>query len=186
MVDEHPDWMELDEVVDLVEKTLKCYRQRAIDLVKEAADRLQIKSRTVQGPPRLKGAYLGGKEILYSDYGKRIELGREDVLRWLGEFQGESAQRKNAERTSNRLRKRAKRREEGICSACRTIWPTGIPPHLKVGERNRRIRDWLKESGEKQVPEDISQQVRRALKAHPELLHGHATQGQISKPESRT
>lgn len=175
MVDEHPDWMELDEVVDLVEKTLKCYRQRAIGLVKEATDRLQIKSRTVQGPPRWIGSYLGGRKIYHSDYGKRIELGREDVLRWLGEFQGESAQRKNAERTSNRLRKHAKRREEGICSAYRTIWPTGIPPYLKVGERNRQIRDWLKESGDKQVPEDISQQVRRALKAHPELLQGDAT-----------
>lgn len=179
--------MSFAAAVDFVEATLKCYRNRAISLLREAVDKLQVNSRTRHGPLLwVCDSLEDGSEILYSDRGEGIEVSREGVLRLCSERTGDRAQPLPAEPASNPPKRHAKRREEGICSACRTIWPTGIPPHLKVGERNRQIRDWLKESGDKQVPEDISQQVRRAVNAHPELLQGDATQGQISKPEPQT
>jgi hypothetical protein len=52
MIDEESDWLSVDAAVALVETTLQCYREKAVDLVQQAVNNLKVKSKTVNSSPR--------------------------------------------------------------------------------------------------------------------------------------
>jgi hypothetical protein len=163
MVDEESDWISREAAIELVEATLHCYRERAINLVREAVDGLKVKSRTAPGPPGWVSSHLpDGSEIIFVD--RNIEVWREDVLKLCSE-----SQPLPAKPPSNPPPRRARAAEEGILLAIRSIWPDGIPQEgLKAKDRDNRIANWLKEHG-RSAPTDVAKAVQRALKAHPEV-----------------
>jgi hypothetical protein len=155
VADEEADWLELQDALDLIEGTLQCYRERAPELIRAAADGLEIRSRTAQGPPRWRQEHVGGQEIFSSDDGKRIELCREDVLRWLAEFQSQPVQRVSPI-------------EEGILLAIDALWSGNIPKGLRAKDRDLKILEWLK-SNQKSAPRGLARAVQRVLAKHPRL-----------------
>lgn len=165
MANDESDWMPLDGVVAHVEATQHCYRERAIALAREAIVGSKVRSRTVRGAPDwIKSHLPDGREIFFSNYGRGIEVWREDVLReW-----PERSRPALAQPTSNIPLRHRRPIEEGVVQAIRDLWPNGIPGGLKAKERNNRIIARLKENGAS-VPGDVSKAVQRALRAHPEL-----------------
>jgi hypothetical protein len=151
MNDDDSDWMSLHEAADYVEATVQCYRQKAIDLLREAADNLKLKSRTINSTPTWALSIVDGQEAYHSDAGARIEVYRKDVLRlW-------------PESTSMPLKIRTSPISDGIRLALNALWPNGIPAGLRAKERDNQIREWLK-SNKISIATDISRAVQRVLK----------------------
>src|SRR5947209_7623787 len=90
MNDDDLDWMSYQETVTHVERTVGCYRQKAIDLVYEAADGLRLKTRTVYSSPGwIVSEIAPGRPVFHSDQGERIECYRKDVLKLWPERQND-------------------------------------------------------------------------------------------------
>ena len=82
MNDEDSDWIPLDEATTYVEVTKKCYREKAIDLLREAADGLKLKSRTVNPSPRWIECHIAGEKVFYSDGDKELNSTARTYLRF--------------------------------------------------------------------------------------------------------
>jgi hypothetical protein len=101
MIDEASDWISVDAAVALVETTLHCHREKAVDLVRQAVNNLKVKSRTVNSTAEWVVLEVAGEEVFYSDRGQRIEVCRKDVVEFSLELQHA------ATRSSPRKRKSA-------------------------------------------------------------------------------
>jgi hypothetical protein len=158
MNDDASDWMSVDEAATYVEATVGCYREKAIDLLRQAADGLKVKSRTVNSSPRwIVDSDIAGNEIFYSDHGKRIELYRDDVLKlWPKHHRKDATQ-------STPLKTRSSAISDGIRLAMNNLWPGGIPEGVRAKERDNQIREWLKDN-RKSIPENVPRAVQRVLK----------------------
>jgi hypothetical protein len=44
MIDEDSDWISLDAAVAYVEATQQCYREKAVDLLRQAANNLKLRA----------------------------------------------------------------------------------------------------------------------------------------------
>jgi hypothetical protein len=89
--DHDSDWISPYEAATYVAATMKCHRDKAIDLLRQAAVNLKLKSRTVTSSPKWVVSEFGGKEVFYSDWGKRIEVSRKGVLELCAELQKDAA-----------------------------------------------------------------------------------------------
>jgi hypothetical protein len=156
MNDDDSDWMSLDEAATYVEATTKCYREKAIDLLRQAASGLKLKSRTVNSSPRWVVSVIDGKEVFHSDEGKRIEVSRKGVLDLWPEQQKDATQ-------STPLKTGSSAISDGIRLAIGTLWLDGIPAGVRAKERDNQIREWL-EDNKKSIPTNLSRAVQRVLK----------------------
>jgi hypothetical protein len=180
MVDEEPDWMPLHEVIAHVEAIKECHRGKATQLVREAVDGLKVKSKTVLDSSVYRVWHLPGGEEAFSNGDGSIELWREDVFRMWPEHSRE--QPLPAQTASNAPPTRRRPRETGIVEAIRDIWPNGIPARIKPKERDRMIRAWLIEKGEKiEDKQSITRQIQRVFKEHPELLAPAGNSGAVER-----
>jgi hypothetical protein len=171
MVEGEGAWMPLHDVIAFVETAQHCYREKAEQLVWAALDAGHARSRTVEkGEPLWHTTILGGSEIVYSDYGRRVEALREDVLGlWL--------EAKEPPAAPKAVPKRARPVEEGVLEAIRALWPNGIPRGLKAKQRDNEIHKWLKTNGRSvgtDASPSFSRAVQRVLTGHPELLQNDA------------
>jgi hypothetical protein len=151
MIDEDSDWISLDAAVAYVEATQQCYREKAVDLLRQAANNLKLKSRTVNSSPKWIVSDIAGVETFHSDGGQRIELYHEDVLALC-----------ESKSTPPKIRSGAI--SDGIRLAINARWPDGIPAGVRAKERDNQILEWLKRN-DKSIPADISRAVQRVLKA---------------------
>ena len=160
MNDDDSNWMSLDEATTYVEATVKCYREKAIDLVRQAADGLKLKSRTtVNSPPRWVDLIIDGKVVTVSDRGIRLEICRKDVLELWPEQKKDAAASTPSRIGSGAI-------ADGIRLAIADLWPDGIPEGLRAKDRDIKILDWLI-AHKKSVPEGnggLSKAVQRVLK----------------------
>jgi hypothetical protein len=145
------DWISLDEAAAYVEVTKKCYREKAIDLLRQAADDLKLKSRTVSSSPRWVVSHIAGQKAYHLGDGQRIELCRKDVLAL-------------CESKSTPPKMRSAAISDGIHLAINDLWPDGIPAGVRAKERDNQILEWLK-GNDKSTPTNISRAVQRVLKA---------------------
>jgi hypothetical protein len=150
VVDDCSDWMSFHDALAHVEATLNCYRGLAIRLLREAADSLKIRSRTVQGSPR----WVVSGDKYYEDDGTDLQFRREDVLKFCQEQQKEAA-------TAKRPKSGAK--TAAVKLALDALYPGGVPEGLTAKERNRQVLQWLKDQ-RKSTPVDITKAVKMALK----------------------
>jgi hypothetical protein len=157
MNDHDSDWISLGEAATYVEATMKCYRDKATDLLRQAADDLKLKSRTVtSSSPRWVVSDIGGEERFYSDGGKRIEVSRKGVLELCAELQKDAAASTPSGIGSGAI-------SDGIRLAIDDLWPDEIPKGLRAKDRNKKILEWLKDH-KKSTPTDLSKAVQRVLR----------------------
>lgn len=150
MNDEDSDWISLDEAASYVEAAKGCYQQKAIDLLRQAADGLKLKTRTSPSR-RWIVSVVAGETRYHADDGKRIEFYRKDVLAFC-----------ESKSTPPKIRSGAI--SDGIRLAIKDLWPDGIPDGVRAKDRDNQILDWLKHNN-KSIPTNISRAVQRALKA---------------------
>jgi hypothetical protein len=165
MIDEDSDWISFDAAVAHVEATQQCYREKAIDLVRQAADNLKLKSRTVESSPKWIMSYKAGKQIFHSDYGQRIEVCRQNVLELWPERQKDATRPAPAKIGSNAAQRRGQPISDGIRLAIKDLWPGGIPTDLMAKERDEQIIQRLKYHKKKNISKNISRTIQRVLKA---------------------
>jgi hypothetical protein len=156
MNDHDSDWISLYEAATYVAATMKCHRDKAIDLLRQAAVNLKLKSRTVTSSPKWVVSEFGGKEVFYSDWGKRIEVSRKGVLELCAELQKDAAASTPSEIGSGAI-------SDGILLAIDDLWPDEIPKGLRAKDRNKKILEWLKDN-KKSIPTDLSKAVQRVLR----------------------
>ena len=167
MIDEDLDWISHYAAVDHVEATQQCYREKAVDLVRQAVDNLKLRSRTVKSSPRWLVSDIAGVEVFHSDFGKRVEVCRKDVFELWPERQNDATRPAPAKIGSNAAQRRGKPISDGVRSAINERWPGGIPADLMAKERDEQIIEWLKEKNKK-ISKNISRTIQRVLKAERE------------------
>jgi hypothetical protein len=146
MIDEVSDWIPHPAAVDLVETTLQCYREKAVDLVRQAVTNLKVKSRSVNSPMWLVSD-MAGNEVIHG--GKSIEVCRNDVVEFCLELQ------RAATRSSPRETKSALRRN--IVAAIKEI-PVDAP------FRNKKIHELLISRRIIGKDQDVTRTIQRVLK----------------------
>jgi hypothetical protein len=159
MIDEDPDWISLDAAVALGETTLQCYRERAVELMRQAVDNLKVKSRTVKSSPRWIVSEVAGAEIFHSDGGKRVEVCRKDVVEFCSELRT-TATRSFPPKSKSAL-------WNNVTSAIADLWPDEEIT-VRAKDRNKKIHDWLRFHGIIGKFEDVSRTIQRVLKAKRE------------------
>jgi hypothetical protein len=167
MIDEDSDWISHYAAVDHVEATQECYREKAVDLVRQAVDNLKLRSRTVKSSPRWLVSDIAGVEVFHSDFGKRVEVCRKDVFELWPERQNDATRPAPAKIGSNAAQRRGKPISDGVRSAINERWPGGIPADLMAKERDEQIIEWLEEKNKK-ISKNISRTIQRVLKAERE------------------
>jgi len=165
MTDEDSDWISLDDAVSHVEATLHCYREKALDVVKQAADDLKLKTRTVTNrSPGFIESFVGGERIFHPYRGPTIEICRNDLLKlWPEHQEGET---RNLRRDKTR---RSRPNSDGINEAIDALWPQGTPRGLRAKDRYNQIEDWL-ERNQRSIPTKtaLPRTVQRVLKERRE------------------
>lgn len=151
VIDDCSDWMSFHDAIVHVEATQKCYEGLAIKLLQQAADTLEIRSRTVADSP----AWVVSGDKRYLNDGKDLQFSREDVFK------------KWSERKDAATAKRRSRRGTGVFShsmdlAVKDLWPDGIPEGLTAKDQDEQVRQWLIRNN-KSVPADIAKARQRAL-----------------------
>jgi hypothetical protein len=151
MIDEVSDWIPHPAAVALVETTLQCYREKAVDLIRQAVKNLKVKSRTVNSPMWLMSD-MAGIEVIHE--GESIEVCRNDVVEFCSGLQ------RAATRSSQRETKSALR--NNIIAAITDLWPDKeIPADATV--RNKKIHEWLISRGIISKSRDVTRTIQRVL-----------------------
>ena len=159
MVDEDSDWITLDEAASYVEARLHCYREKAIDLLLQAADHQKLKTRTVTKAVFFE-SFVGVERRLIPYRGPTNEIYRKDLLKlWPEHQEGET---RNL-RPDNTKTSGSRPISDGINKAIDALWPQGIPQGLRAKDRDREILRWLKENN-KSISTNIGRAVERVLK----------------------
>jgi hypothetical protein len=164
MIDEDSDWISRDAAVSYVQATQQCYREKAVDLVRQAANNLKLRSRTVNSSPRWIVSDIAGQEIFHSDGGKSVEFCRRDVRELWPERQKNATRPAPSKIRSNAAQRHHKPISDGIRLAIADLWPGGIPADLMAKERDVQIIKWLKEKN-KMVSENTARTIQRVLEA---------------------
>jgi hypothetical protein len=169
MIDEDSDWISFHAAVAYVEATLQCYHEKAASLVRQAANDLKLRSRTVDSSsPGWLEDRLGR---IYSDGGQRNEVRRQDVLELWPERQKDATRPTSAKIEPNAEQRHPQPISNGIRSAISDLWPGGIPAHLMAKERDEQIKKWLQDNNKK-ISVNISRTIQRVLEAkrktHPD------------------
>jgi hypothetical protein len=167
MIDKDSDWISLHAAVAHVEATQQCYREKAVELVQQAANNLKLRSRTVDSSPRWIVSDIAGTQAYHSDGGKRVEVHRHDVLELWPESRRDATRPAPAKIGSNAAQRRGKPISDGVRSAINERWPGGIPADLMAKERDEQIIKWLEEKNKK-ISKNISRTIQRVLKAERE------------------
>lgn len=161
MIDEESDWLSVDAAVALVETTLQCYREKAVDLVQQAVKNLKVKSKTINSSPRWLVSDMAGMEVIHSDGGKRVEVCRKDVVEFCLELQHAakpSSPRKSKSALSN-----------NVTLAIADLWlDKKITEGAKL--RNDKIHEWLISRGIISKSRDVTRTIQRVLR---EQRNGH-------------
>jgi hypothetical protein len=124
MNDDDADWISVEDAVTHVATTQQCYREKALCLVKKAADNLKLKSRTTaNSAPRWNMSEMAGAEVYHSGGGTRIEVCREDVLKLWPEHRKDATRPAPPETGSNATRRHPRPISNGICLAIDNLWP---------------------------------------------------------------
>jgi hypothetical protein len=144
------DWISFDEAVAYVEAKKQCYREKAIDLLGQAADSFKVRTRTVNSSPRWVGSEIAGRSVFHSDGGQRIEFHRKDLVAL-------------CESKSTPPKGRSRPISDGIRLAINALWPDGIPAGVRAKVRDTQILQWLKRN-DKSISTNISRAVERVLK----------------------
>jgi hypothetical protein len=164
MIDEDSDWISLDDAVTYVAATLHCYREKALDLVHQAADNLKLNSRTTtDASPRWIVSVVAGEKILHSDGGTRIEVSHEGLLKLWPEHQKDATRPLRPEIGSNTTQRRDGPISNGIRLAIDALWPNGDRQGLRAKDRDNKILAWL-EDNKRSIPANIARAVQRVLK----------------------
>jgi hypothetical protein len=153
MIDEESDWISVDAAVALVETALQSYRERAIDLLRQAVDNLRVKSRTVNSSPQWIVSEVAGVEVYHSDHGKRVEVSRKGVVEVCLELQ------RTATRSSP-PKKPALR--NNVTAAIADLWPDKEIT-VRAKDRDKKIHEWLKSRGIIGKSEDVTRTIQRVL-----------------------
>jgi hypothetical protein len=156
MDDDDSKWMSLAAAAAHVETTQQCYREKAIDLIRQAADNLKLRSRTTP-PSWIESTTAAGDEIAY--YGTTVEFYRKHVLELWPEGQ------KDATRSSPR--KSGSALQNGIRSAIADIGPDRINT-MRTKDLYDKIHERLIAQGIITKFEDVSRTIQRVLKADRE------------------
>jgi hypothetical protein len=165
MIDEDPDWIPFHAAVTYVEATLQCYRERAAELVVQAADNLTLKSRTVQSSPRWIVSDIAGVEAYHSDGGNRVEVCRHDLLKLWPESQKGTTRSAPAKIGSNAAQRPRQSISDCVRLTINRLWPDGFPEDLMMKERDERVKEWVKHNYKRTVS---SRTIQRVLKADRE------------------
>jgi hypothetical protein len=140
MAEHDPDWVPIDRAIAHVEKAQQCCREKAVNLVRQAADNLKLRSRT-NPKPIWYNVDLGGQEIFFSDRGRgRVEICREDLLKLWPEQT--DATNSHVVKTKPASTKQAPTQEK-VGWAIEALWPEGIPLDLGATECDCQIHEWL-------------------------------------------
>jgi hypothetical protein len=155
MIDEESNWLSVDAAVALVETTLQCYRERAVDLVRQAVNNLKVKSKTTYSSPSWLVSDMAGMEVIHSDGGKRVEVCRKDVVEFCSKLQ-HAAKRSSPRKSKSAL-------SNNVTSAIADLWPDKkITEGVKV--RKDKIHDWLISRGIIGKPRDVARIIQRVLR----------------------
>jgi len=151
MIDDCSDWMSFHDAVAYVEATQQCYENLAIELLRQAAHGLKIRTRTVQSSPR----WVVSGSRYYPDDGIDLEFCREDVLKLWPKRQKDAPRSRPPESRSAIW--------NGIRTAIHELWPNGIT--VKAKDRNIRIHEWLKSHEIIRQHNDVTRTIQRVLRA---------------------
>ena len=124
MIDEESNWISIYEAIDYVEATQQCHRGIAVDLVRQAVNNLQLKSRTANSPSWIEW-HVAGEQRFVPNSGERIEVSRKGLLELFPERQNDAMQSAPAEIGS--ARRRLQPISDGIALAIKELWPEEIP-----------------------------------------------------------
>jgi hypothetical protein len=161
VIDEESDWLSVDAAVALVEATLQCYRERAVDLVRQAVNNLKVKSKTVNSSLGWLVSDMAGMEVIHSDGGKKVEVCRKDVIEFCLELQ-HAAKRSSPRKSNSAL-------SNNVIAAIANLWPDKkITVGTKV--RNAKIHEWLISRGIIGKSRDVTRTIQRVLR---EQRNGH-------------
>ena len=167
MIDEDSDWISHDAAVAHVEATQQCYRDKAVELVRQAVNDLRLRSRTANSSPGWLVSNIAGREVFHSDFGERVEVYRQDVLKLWPERLKDATLPAPAKIGPNAAQRRRQPISDGIRSVINEEWPSGIPDDLLAKERDAKIIERLKEKNKK-TSKNISRTIQRVLKADRE------------------
>ena len=167
MIDEDSDWISFEDAVAYVEATQQCYREKAVELVRQAAENLKLKSKTVNSSPRWIVSNIAGQEIFHSDGGNRVEVCRQDVLKLWPERQKDATRSAPAKIRPTAAQRRRQSISDGVRSAINELWPGRIPADLMAKERDGQIIEWLKGKNKK-ISENLSRTIQRVLQSERE------------------
>jgi hypothetical protein len=144
--------MSFHDALAYVEARRQCYEDLAIDLLRQAAHDLKIRTRVVQSSPR----WVVSGDKYYEDDGRDLQFCREDVLELWPQQQKEAAA----------LRRGAN--SVALDLALDDLWHGKVPEGLRAKERNEQVLQWLKDHN-KTIPGDLPKAIQRALKRakHP-------------------
>jgi hypothetical protein len=168
MSDEGSDWILFEDAVAYVEATQQCHREKAVELVRQAASNLKLRSRTVESSPTWIESVIAGVQVYHSDFGKRVEVCRQDLLELWPERQKDATQSASAKIGSTARQRRHQPISDGVRSAINEIWPGGIPCDLLAKERDEQIIEWLKAKNKKNIAGNLSRTIQRVLKKERE------------------
>ena len=153
MINEDSDWISRDAAVAYVEATLQCYREKALELVRQAVNNLKVKSRTVNSSPKWLVSDIAGQEVFHSDHGESIEVCRKDVVEFCLELQ-HAAKRSSPRKSKSAL-------SNNVTSAIADLWPNKeITERAKV--RNDKIHKWLISRGIIGKSQDVTRTIQKS------------------------
>jgi|SRR5208282_2205942 len=168
MIDEDSDWISFEDAVAYVEATQQCHREKAVELVRQPASDLKLRSRTVESSPRWIESVIAGVKVYHSDFGKRVEVCRQDLLELWPERQKGATRLAPAKIGPTAAQRRHQPISDGVRTAINEIWPGGIPCDLLAKERDEQIIEWLKEKKQKNISGNLSRTIQRVLKKERE------------------
>lgn len=171
MSDEGSDWILFEDAVAYVEATQQCHREKAVELVRQAASNLKLRSRTVESSPTWIESVIAGVQVYHSDFGKRVEVCRHDLLELWPERQKDATQSASAKIGSTARQRRHQPISDGVRSAINEIWPGGIPCDLLAKERDEQIIEWLKAKNKKISPETFRAPSKEYLKKNEKITN---------------
>jgi hypothetical protein len=141
--------MSFHDAVAYVEARQQCYEDLAIDLLRQAAHDLKIRTRVVQSSPR----WIKSGDKYYEDDGRDLQFCREDVLkRW-------PQQQKEAAAPSPSRRGRGAT-SIGVRLALHALFPDGVPEGVRAKDLDTRVVQYLKDN-KLVIPKDVSKAVQR-------------------------
>jgi hypothetical protein len=155
MIDEDSDWISFEDAVAYVEATQQCHREKAVELVWQAASDLKLRSRTVESSPRWIESVIAGVKVYHSDCGQRVEVCRKDVVQFFLELQ-HTTTRSSPGKSKSAL-------WNNVTSAIADLW-SDKEITVRPKDRNKKIHEWLISREIISKFEDVTRTIQRVLR----------------------